>query len=41
MLESHRLTEETGVSLALLNIVLSLLVGVGAAALGHAIGAAL
>lgn len=39
MLESHRLTEDAEPSRALLNIVASLVVGVGAAALGHAIGA--
>jgi fluoride exporter len=38
MLESQRLTEDGALPLALLNIVLSLLVGVGAAALGHTIG---
>jgi CrcB protein len=38
MLESQRLTEDAEVSGALLNIALSLLAGVGAAALGHAVG---
>jgi fluoride exporter len=41
MLESHRLTEEADVKGAALNVALSLLVGIGAAALGHAIGAQL
>ncbi len=41
MLESHRLTEEAGVRLALLNVALSLLAGIVAAALGHALGTAL
>ncbi|HEY5262334.1 MAG TPA: fluoride efflux transporter CrcB [Solirubrobacteraceae bacterium] len=39
MLESQRLTEDGELPLALLNILVSLAVGVGAAALGHAIGA--
>jgi CrcB protein len=39
MLESQRLAEDAEIPVALLNIVLSLLVGVGAAALGRAIGA--
>jgi CrcB protein len=39
MLESQRLTEEGELPLALLNILGSLAAGVGAAALGHVIGA--
>ncbi len=39
MLESLRLTEDAEGGGALLNILLSLAVGLGAAALGHAIGA--
>ncbi len=39
MLESQRLTEDAEPALALLNILLSLALGVGGAALGHAIGA--
>jgi CrcB protein len=39
MLESHRLTEDAEPPRALVNILASLIVGVGAAALGHAIGA--
>jgi CrcB protein len=39
MLESHRLTEDVEVPLALLNVALSLLAGVGAAALGRVLGA--
>lgn len=39
MLESQRLAEDADGNGALLNILLSLAVGVGAAALGHAIGA--
>ena len=39
MLESHRLTEDAEPALALVNIVASLVVGVGAAAVGHTIGA--
>lgn len=39
MLETHRLAEDGEPSLALLNILASLAVGVGAAAVGHAIGA--
>jgi CrcB protein len=39
MLESHRLTEDAEPRLAAANIVVSLVVGVGAAAAGHAIGA--
>ena len=38
MFESQRLTEDADLLGALVNIVLSLAVGVGAAALGHAIG---
>ncbi len=38
MLESQRLAEDAEGASALLNIVLSLTVGVGAAALGHTIG---
>jgi CrcB protein len=38
MLESQRLAEDAQVRIALLNITLSLLVGIGAAALGHALG---
>ncbi len=41
MLESHRLTEDADVRGAALNVALSVLVGIGAAALGHAIGAQL
>ncbi len=39
MLESHRLTEDAELPAALLNIAASLAVGLGAAAIGHAIGA--
>jgi CrcB protein len=39
MLESHRLAEDDRVAGAAVNVLLSLVVGVGAAALGHAIGA--
>jgi len=39
MLESQRLAEDADANGALLNILLSLAVGVGAAALGHTIGA--
>jgi CrcB protein len=39
MLETHRLTEEGEVGHAALNIAVSLAVGLGAAALGRAIGA--
>lgn len=39
MLESHRLTEDAEPSRALINIVASLAIGIGAAALGRAIGA--
>jgi CrcB protein len=38
MLESHRLTEDAEPRLALVNLIFSLLAGVGAAAAGHAIG---
>jgi fluoride exporter len=38
MLESHRLTEDLEIPLALLNVVLSLLAGVAAAALGRLLG---
>jgi fluoride exporter len=41
MLESHRLTEELEIPLALLNVTLSILAGVGAAALGRLLGAQL
>jgi fluoride exporter len=37
MLETHRLGEDGSLALGLLNVVLSLVVGVGAAALGRAI----
>lgn len=39
MLESHRLAEDTQVPSAIVNVLLSLAVGVGAAALGRTIGA--
>jgi CrcB protein len=39
MLESQRLAEDVEIPLALLNIVLSLVAGVGAAALGRLLGA--
>ncbi len=39
MLEAHRLTEDAELPLALINVVLSLLAGVGAAALGRVLGA--
>lgn len=39
MLESQRLTEDAEPTLALVNILVSLALGVGGAALGHAIGA--
>jgi CrcB protein len=39
MLETHRLTEEAQLPLALANVLLSLLLGVGAAALGRLLGA--
>lgn len=41
MLEAHRLGEESELGLALANIALSAAVGLGAAALGRAIGGAL
>lgn len=41
MLESHRLSEDVHLHGAAFNVVMSLLAGVGAAALGHAIGAGL
>jgi CrcB protein len=41
MLESHRLTEDAEPALALLNILVSLALGVAGAAVGHAIGAQL
>jgi fluoride exporter len=41
MLESQRLAEDAELTGAALNLLLSLAVGVGAAALGHAIGAQL
>jgi fluoride exporter len=41
MLETHRLGEEGELWLALLNVLLSLALGIGAAALGRAIGGAL
>ena len=41
MLESHRLSEDADLRGAALNVVVSLAAGIGAAALGHAIGAAL
>jgi CrcB protein len=40
MLESQRLTEDADLASAVANVILSLLAGVGAAALGRAIGAA-
>jgi len=40
MLESHRLTEDADARGAIVNILGSLALGLGAAALGHAIGAA-
>jgi fluoride exporter len=39
MLESHRLAEEAEIPSAVINVLLSLAVGVGAAALGRTIGA--
>ncbi|HMD56444.1 MAG TPA: fluoride efflux transporter CrcB [Solirubrobacteraceae bacterium] len=39
MLESHRLTEDADVAGATLNVLASLAVGIGAAAIGRAIGA--
>jgi CrcB protein len=41
MLETHRLGEDAEIGLGLLNIALSVTVGVGAAALGRALGALL
>lgn len=41
MLETHRLTEDGEVALALVNVSVSLVVGVGAAALGRLIGSQL
>jgi CrcB protein len=41
MLESQRLTEDVEIPLAALNVVLSLVAGVGAAALGRLLGAQL
>ncbi len=41
MLETHRLAEDAEIPSAIINVVLSLAVGVGAAALGRAIGASL
>jgi CrcB protein len=41
MLETHRLAEEGEVSAAIVNVFLSLAIGVGAAALGRTIGASL
>lgn len=41
MLESHRLSEDADLRGAALNVVASIIFGVGAAALGHAIGAQL
>ncbi len=39
MLETHRLAEDAKLPAALLNVLVSLAVGVGAAALGRTIGA--
>ncbi len=39
MLETHRLAEDSAIPGAVLNVLLSLGIGVGAAALGHLIGA--
>ncbi len=39
MLETHRLAEDAEAPSAIINIALSLAVGIGAAALGHTIGA--
>ena len=39
MLESQRLTEDTEIATAALNVTLSLVAGVGAAAIGRLIGA--
>jgi CrcB protein len=41
MLESQRLTEDLEIPLALLNVALSILAGIGAAALGRLLGAQL
>jgi fluoride exporter len=41
MIESHRLTEDADLAGAALNLLASLALGIGAAALGHAIGARL
>ncbi len=41
MLETHRLSEEAALPAALINVLVSLAVGVGAAALGRTIGATL
>ncbi|MBO0769052.1 MAG: fluoride efflux transporter CrcB [Solirubrobacterales bacterium] len=41
MLETHRLREEAEFRAAFLNVAVSMAVGLGAAALGHALGAAL
>ncbi len=38
MLESHRLAEDTEIPSAIINVLLSLVIGVGAAALGRTIG---
>jgi CrcB protein len=39
MLETHRLTEDGEIAIAAINVLLSLAVGIGAVALGRAIGA--
>jgi fluoride exporter len=39
LLESHRLAQDTRIASALVNVLLTLAAGIGAAALGHAIGA--
>jgi CrcB protein len=41
MLETHRLGEQAEIRVGALNVLLSLAIGVGAAALGHALGAQL
>lgn len=41
MFESHRLAEDADLKAATLNIFASIFVGIGAAALGHAVGAGL
>ncbi len=41
MLESHRLAQDDQLGVALANLLGSLMIGFGAAALGHAVGAAL